>query len=140
MIQVVQNINEVIPNLWFGGKPNSDQVKSFRFIFGLNGKPGYQVPEHTFCTLYEFDDTNYLPPEEDLRDLAIMALLRSRQGPTLVHCSAGLNRSALVTALALMYNGMTAVDAIDLLRRKRSDQVLFNYKFQDWLLQATAVL
>ena len=36
-------------------------------------------------------------------------------GPTLVHCQAGLNRSGLVAARALMLRGRTAQEAIDLL-------------------------
>lgn len=55
-----------------------------------------------------------------------------REGKTLVHCQAGLNRSALVTARALMLDGMSADDAITLLR-KRSPMVLCNLTFEAWL-------
>ena len=50
-------------------------------------------------------------------------------GPVLVHCWAGLNRSALVTARALMLGGMTADEAIRLVRERRSPQCLSNKTF-----------
>lgn len=55
-------------------------------------------------------------------------------GPTLVHCQAGLNRSSLVIAAALMLEGVAAADAIDLLRRRRSPAALCNPSFEAWLL------
>lgn len=55
-------------------------------------------------------------------------------GPTLVHCQAGLNRSGLVAATALIRGGMGAAEAVALLREKRSSAVLCNRAFEDWLL------
>ena len=59
-------------------------------------------------------------------------------GPVLVHCQAGLNRSGLVTALALMRAGRSSKDAIDLLREKRCDAVLCNPAFHMWLRKQDA--
>lgn len=56
-----------------------------------------------------------------------------RQGKTLVHCQAGLNRSSLVAARSLMLDGHSAEYAIDLLRRNRSSAVLCNPAFESWL-------
>jgi protein-tyrosine phosphatase len=53
-----------------------------------------------------------------------------------VHCQAGLNRSSLVVGRALMLGGMTADDAIVLIRRKRSPACLSNPSFERWLRQA----
>jgi protein-tyrosine phosphatase len=58
---------------------------------------------------------------------------RLDDGPTLVHCQAGINRSSLVTARALMLQGMPASDAIDLLRERRSPACLCNSTFEEWL-------
>lgn len=58
-----------------------------------------------------------------------------QDGPTLVHCQAGLNRSGLVAATALIREGLDPQDAIDLLREKRSPAVLCNTAFVDWLLE-----
>lgn len=51
-------------------------------------------------------------------------------GPTLVHCQAGLNRSGLVAGRALVLGGMSGADAIALLREKRSPAVLCNKAFE----------
>jgi hypothetical protein len=58
---------------------------------------------------------------------------RRRTGAVLVHCQAGLNRSSLVVARALMLDGMSADEAIRLLREKRSPAVLCNPAFEAWL-------
>jgi protein-tyrosine phosphatase len=57
-----------------------------------------------------------------------------RQGPTLVHCQAGLNRSSMIIAAAYMLDGMTAPEAIAMLREKRSPAALCNPSFERWLL------
>jgi protein-tyrosine phosphatase len=52
-----------------------------------------------------------------------------------VHCQAGLNRSGLIAALVLMDSGAYGADgAIELLRAKRSEAVLCNQKFVEYLL------
>lgn len=76
--------------------------------------------------------------DSDSRENAIrMALLvasRVEDGKrVLVRCQAGLNRAGLVSALALMYLGYTAEDAIQLLRSKRSPWVLCNEYYVAWL-------
>ena len=68
-------------------------------------------------------------------DLAHEVNRRRDLGQTiLVHCQAGLNRSATVVALALMLRGMPASDAICLLREKRHRLVICNPHFERWLL------
>lgn len=54
-------------------------------------------------------------------------------GPVAVTCQAGLNRSGLVVARALMLEGRTADEAIALIREKRSPAVLCNPAFEEWL-------
>lgn len=53
----------------------------------------------------------------------------------LVRCLAGLNRSALVVALVMIMAGYTSLDAIEHLRRARSEWVLHNPDFEKWLLE-----
>lgn len=58
-------------------------------------------------------------------------------GPTLVHCQAGLNRSSLVAARALTLEGHLApAAAIKLIRERRSPACLCNPSFEEWLLAA----
>jgi protein-tyrosine phosphatase len=78
--------------------------------------------------------------EEVVEDVARAINECRRDGTTLVHCQAGLNRSALVAALALMTGdeGLGAAEAIVLLRERRSPAVLCNRTFERWLLDRTA--
>jgi protein-tyrosine phosphatase len=57
-----------------------------------------------------------------------------QSGTVLVHCQAGLNRSSLVTARALMLAGMSATEAINRIRQQRSPACLCNKAFEKWLL------
>jgi protein-tyrosine phosphatase len=50
-----------------------------------------------------------------------------------VRCQAGINRSGLVVALMLMRDGLSAEDAITLIRSKRSQYALDNAYFVDYL-------
>jgi protein-tyrosine phosphatase len=53
----------------------------------------------------------------------------------LIRCQAGLNRSGLVTALALMHAGYEPGDAIRQIRQQRSQMALFNDHFVTWLVE-----
>ena len=70
---------------------------------------------------------------EQIEELARWVNLCRSTGPVLVHCQAGLNRSSLVAARALMLEGMSAEDAITTLRAKRSPACLCNRAFEDYL-------
>lgn len=73
---------------------------------------------------------------EQVREIAAWVNNRCNEGPTLVHCQAGLNRSNLVAATALILRGMAPAAAIALLREKRSPAVLCNETFEAWLTVA----
>jgi protein-tyrosine phosphatase len=60
-----------------------------------------------------------VPDRVLLNALADMVNLARATGPTLVHCQAGLNRSGLVTALALIRGGMQPEQAIAKIRQQR---------------------
>jgi protein-tyrosine phosphatase len=51
----------------------------------------------------------------------------------LVHCSAGLNRSGVVSARALMFMGMPVAEAIARVRSARGPDALSNREFVAWL-------
>ncbi len=85
---------------------------------------------------YGFYDSE-LTPEATKRVLAIAAAAYSRWQAgdrVLIRCQAGVNRSGLVTALVLMMHGLTAIEAIELIRRRRSPAVLSNRHFVEWLV------
>lgn len=121
-------------NLWMGGCPVKAAPDEFEYIVSLYSSEPYAINHsqvHTKAHL--FDELN-IPNEERLYALARCVNTYKRHGITLVHCQAGLNRSGLVSALALIEDGMKAVDAITLLREKRSSAVLCNSAFEEWLL------
>jgi len=51
----------------------------------------------------------------------------------LIRCQAGMNRSSLVTALVLMKDGLSADEAIALIRKQRSEYCLGNQHFVEYL-------
>ncbi len=63
----------------------------------------------------------------------IVSVVRDSGRNVLVHCTAGLNRSGLIVALALMANGLTADQAIDLIRERRDQWALCNESFVEFL-------
>lgn len=65
--------------------------------------------------------------------LARWVIDRSKEGPVLVNCQAGLNRSGLVMARVLMLQGRGADEAIELIRTQRSEACLCNPAFEQWL-------
>jgi hypothetical protein len=94
----------------------------------------YNVPEGT----EKIDVLAYDGAEVDFNtfeqaaDLVIDWLNEGQK--VLVHCQAGLNRSSFVVARVLMRKyGMTADQAIDLIREKRSNMCLCNDAFRAYL-------
>lgn len=135
MMFSVPLISQVDETLWQGGcKDGVDLQGFFRHIVSLypweRFNPGEKdLDSFTEVRLY---DGPVVPSPAQLFHLARWVNLCRKTGPVLVHCQAGLNRSALVTALALMLEGLTAEVAIAKVRQ-RSPQVLCNPKFEQWL-------
>lgn len=139
--------SEILPGLWMGGTEDEDTTDV--------GKPlstfEQAVPFDAVVTLFAWahpmpwgveelrwgfaDSQMSLVDEARLHRVAEWAHSRWQQGDrVLIRCQAGMNRSGLVTALVLMRADYSAADAIALLRRQRSEVVLFNSHFVDYLL------
>lgn len=126
--------SQIDGNLWSGGCPRDIAPAHFKFIFCLYKWEPYRIHDHqVFMTLTMFDHGT-VPDRTLLNALADMVNLARATGPTLVHCQAGLNRSGLVTALALIRGGMEPEAAIAKVREQRCDAVLCNSAFESWLL------
>ena len=121
-------------NLWMGGCPVRSAPREFKYIVSLYPWETYTLSESQVRTEVRMQDVLAVPNEEQLYALARCVNIYKQQGTTLVHCQAGLNRSGLISALALIEEGMKAADAISLLRVKRSPAVLCNQIFERWLL------
>jgi protein-tyrosine phosphatase len=95
------------------------------------------VPLGRLYVSFPMDDGDEVDPT--VRQLAVfIASLVTAGRRVLVHCTEGLNRSGVVVARALMAMGLTASDAIDLVRRQRGLSVdgfpaLGNDAFVAWL-------
>jgi len=125
--------SHIVDNLWVGGCPRGHLPDHFKSVICLYPWETYEVPDETVYVRAYLYDSHDEPDEKQIKALATVANVFRRMGPTLVHCQAGLNRSNLVAAMALMLDGMRAPDAIRLLREKRCDMVLCNRTFESWL-------
>jgi protein-tyrosine phosphatase len=128
-------ISRIAVNLWQGGcqtglvlPPNIDHVISLypweRYVVE------HPIDSELFVRMFDATD---MPDPNQIRNIAEWVNSCRRMGETLVHCQAGLNRSGLIVTYALMLEGMSASDAIALLRAQRSPAVLCNATFEAWL-------
>lgn len=127
--------SQIDGNLWSGGCPVGTAPGHFTFIISLYPWGHYEVQEHQVHTEATLFDGESIPDLDRMAVLADYVNLCRASAPTLVHCQAGLNRSALITGFALIRSGMKAKEAISLLRSKRCDAVLCNKYFENWLLK-----
>jgi hypothetical protein len=133
-------LSEIMPGLWMGGAPEPRLPDGFDFVVNLfGGYTRYMVPEGTeVWNIHGVGDDAGESYEDHFFLLAREVNYRLDAGQTvLVHCQAGINRSATVTALALMLRGFTAHEAIAKLREKRHRLVLCNPHFDKWLRSLT---
>lgn len=131
----VDLISHVDGNLWQGGCINGVRLPDdFEFVVSLYPWEKYELGDRTTRIELKLYDAGEIPDERQLLDLARIVNALRLKGKTLVHCQAGLNRSGLVCALALVEGGMEPATAIALLREKRCDAVLCNAVFEQWLL------
>jgi len=121
---------------WSGGCPAPKLPAYFRFVLNLYPWVRYEIAEDTEGLAVQLYDAGEIPDPAILEELAAWVNEKRAIGPTLVHCQAGLNRSGLVVALALIRSGRTPDEAIALLREKRSPAVLCNPAFERWLRTA----
>lgn len=129
-------ISHIEDNLYVGGCIDGVRLDDdWQTVVSLYKWERYALGPNTERFEVEMYDAGEVPDETQLHALAatVVASL-ARGGKVLVHCQAGLNRSNLVTALALIKMGRTPADAIALLREKRSPVVLCNAAFESWLL------
>jgi protein-tyrosine phosphatase len=130
-------MTQVADNLWQGGcAPGLVLPPFIDHVVSLYPWERYAVGHElaSFREVRMFDDATQ-PLDAVVPALAAWVNDCRRTGPTLVHCQAGLNRSGVVAAYALMLDGMSANDAIARIRQVRSSAVLCNPVFERWLRQ-----
>lgn len=130
-------VSHIEGNLYMGGCQTGLWLPSnIEHVVSLYPWERYEVPRgqslHSFREFAAYDGSlDEVPRINEIVEHVVECL---EEGPTLVHCQAGLNRSGLICALVLMRQGRTAAEAIRLLREKRSPAVLCNREFEKWLL------
>ena len=139
--------SEILPNLWQGGTDDDDLVhttegrlptysdfKEFDVVVSLSA---YSMPMGWMVKEYRFGFPDGPASDEiyaEIEKIADYAYLDWKAGKKcLVRCQAGINRSGLVVALMLMREGMSAEDAITLIRKQRNQYALDNAHFVDYL-------
>ena len=128
--------NMVIPNLWQGSRPPVDR----RTVVGADVlvlcAVEYQPASGQFprCRVLRARMKDALPTPREVAE----AVMAAREVATavqhgkcvLVTCMAGLNRSGLVTGLALRHLGWSGKDAVRAIQRARGDFALSNQHFR----------
>ena len=139
--------SEIIPNLWIGGTedfdvvnvpkklPNFNEVKKFDTVISLyaySQPVGWQVKE----LRYGFGDGPVnIEDDKELNKIAEWAYQEFNSGKKIgIRCQLGINRSSYVAGKLLLKLGYAPVDAIALIRRKRSPFALSNKHFEEALL------
>ena len=130
-VPLFSQINET---LWQGGCPVGVAPEEFEFIVNLYPWEPYRWHPNQEMHIHTLYDSETLPDLRLLDYLSDIVNSCRRRGRTLVHCQAGLNRSAFITALALIKDGNAPEAAIALLRSKRSPAILCNAAFEKYLL------
>lgn len=130
-------ISNIEGNLWQGGCQTGLQLPHFfKHIISLYPweiyKINHDMDTQVYIKMYDSLDQSM----EQVDAIANLINVCVKDGPTLVHCQAGLNRSGLVAARSLMLRDdswdkmYTAEEAIALLRKTRSPAVLCNPAFE----------
>lgn len=133
-------ISQIEGNLWQGGCETGLILPHFfKHVISLYPWEAYKVNHNLRSQLsvvmYDSEEQGY----EQVDAIAAWVNNCVADGPTLVHCQAGLNRSSLVAARSLMLREddpqmgvyrMTADEAIAALRKNRSPACLCNPAFE----------
>lgn len=133
-----KNYDNIAKNLWQGAYPTVRANHKFKAIlntadFGAKYEVGDDVK--TLAVSFYDDPSGLRNPDINLVELlADWVNERRAEGPVLVHCHMGLNRSGLVVAAALIREGMAPGKAIMTVRNRRAD-ALFNGAFVGLLFQ-----
>jgi len=127
----------VATNLDLGGAPKY-RPEGYGHVLRVcyRDEAPYKVRKGVEVKVLEFDDNpdpRQLPPRDTLESLADWINQRRKNASVFVHCRMGMNRSGLVTALALLRSGRQAEEVIKHLRAARSSWVLSNTTFEKFI-------
>jgi protein-tyrosine phosphatase len=139
----VSPLDEVIDGLWQADgeiAPAELFERGFDLVIDLSGRAvhGY-LPIGALYVAHPIHDVERLDDPEAIRVLARLAAANVRAGRrVVVNCAAGLNRSGVVVARALVELGYAPDEAVALVRRARGEWALCNGFFERWVLEEIA--
>jgi len=105
-------------------------------VIDLEGDVDHGVPNlsNQFLFIYLPIEDGQMPDLDRLHGVAkLCSDLIKRGDRVLSHCGMGLNRSALMAALILMYGGMTGAQAVERIQSRRP-AALYNDVFRNYLI------
>lgn len=140
--------SEILPGLWLGGTDDNDTIET-----GVDTYKPRMITKDDFdtvITLYSWaqpvdwlvEEVRYGFYDAEISHIDFDAVERAAEFAyqawksgkrVLIRCQAGINRSSLVMGLVLINDGYPAAAAIKLMRSKRSNAVLLNEDFVDYL-------
>ncbi|MFM8841664.1 MAG: dual specificity protein phosphatase family protein [Actinomycetota bacterium] len=140
--------SEIKPNLFMGGTDDFDVIHFAQNSYAKRK----DLPFEAIVTMYAWarpadwsiQEFRYGVPDASIKEIDLNRLReavdfgfnRWQSGDrVLVRCQAGLNRSGLVTALILIRSGITADDAIKMIREKRDEYALYNEEYVAFLME-----
>jgi protein-tyrosine phosphatase len=129
-------ISHIHGNFWVGGvEPYVILPSHFKYVVSLYAGDsytvGHELSDHVFFEMKDSTGQDL----SDVDDIARIAWGFGLLGDTLIHCQAGMNRSALVMSRVLQMHGLTPQESIDTIREKRSDVCLNNPAFERWTIE-----
>lgn len=139
--------SEVVGGLFVGGhdhRPEQDGPRldvvvadEFDLVISLYERDSCGPADGVLHVYLRLPDGHLTPRElRDVRTLADWAAEAVRDGRrVLCRCQAGLNRSSLVAALAMVRLGYQPDAAVEQIRLRRSPHALFNEHFQRYIAE-----
>jgi len=134
-LQLGHDADEIVPGLWVGAWPRINTLAALKLTHAIEvvvfmARDAQPSPEHHQAGLEvvmaPIDDCRYMSQADERTTLmaaTYVAACLIKQRPVLVTCAAGINRSAMVAALALRGAlGYAPSHAIDVVRLKRHPQ------------------
>lgn len=131
----VDLISHIQDNLYVGGCINGIELGDFfGHIFSMYAWERYSFSDDTKFHEVVMYDNGVVDVEAVNKYSKLIVDALDTGENVLVHCQAGINRSNLLSGAALVRMGHTPEDAIALLRNGRSNLVLANGVFEEFLL------
>lgn len=112
------------------GRPESEAElnglthEGIKAIVSLTGTPLYPEPVNRLGFAYLHSHVSGAPSSVQLHEIIQFIEEQNAQSkPVVVHCAEGMGRTGTVLAAYMVYNGLTADDAISKVREKRPGSI-----------------